>query len=269
MTDERPVGSPLRVMIVDDEPLALDYLTTLLEQIEGLTVSQRCRSGREALAALRDNNIDLMFLDIQMPGLNGFDVIKQAQGDVMPAVVFATAYDEYAVRAFEANAVDYLLKPFESSRVKEAVLRARDRLLSQALQSGKEAAVAAITGLEGGAELLRSPSDEPQRLPIKDGANTHLVELSAIDWIDAAGDYMCVHANDETYILRSTMKDLAQKLTSDFVRIHRSTLVNVRKVIKTEALTKGECLVFLNDAVSLKVSRSYRNDLLESLRLKS
>jgi two-component system LytT family response regulator len=250
----------LRVLIVDDEPLALDYMETILASVGDVEVVGRCRSGREALIELQKCEVDLMFLDIQMPGLNGLEVVKRCQSDVMPVVVFATAYDEYAVRAFEANAVDYLLKPFETDRVQSAVIRARDRLLSVALQSGKEAAVAAIAGLEGGRELLASDiQDRPSRLPIKDGPHTYLIELGTIDWIDAAGDYMCVHANGETYILRSTMKELERKLTSEFVRIHRSTIVNLNKVRSVDAIPKGECLLHLDDEVSLKVSRNYRS----------
>lgn len=250
----------LRVLIVDDEPLALEYMERLLRDIDGIEIAARCRSGREALVELQNQSVDLMFLDIQMPGLNGLDVVKRCQSDVMPAVVFATAYDEYAVRAFEANAVDYLLKPFESERVAEAVSRAKDRLLSVALQSGKEAAVAAIAGLEGGSELLAGDVQErPARLPIKDGPHTHLVELETIDWIDAAGDYMCVHAGNQTYILRSTMKELEKKLSFQFVRIHRSTIVNLHKVRSVDAIPKGECLLHLDDEVSLKVSRNYRS----------
>lgn len=250
----------LRVLIVDDEPLALDYMETILASVGDVEVVGRCRSGREALIELQKCEVDLIFLDIQMPGLNGLEVVKRCQSDVMPVVVFATAYDEYAVRAFEANAVDYLLKPFETDRVQSAVMRARDRLLSVALQSGKEAAVAAIAGLEGGRELLASDiQDRPSRLPIKDGPHTYLIELGTIDWIDAAGDYMCVHANGETYILRSTMKELERKLTSEFVRIHRSTIVNLNKVRSVDAIPKGECLLHLDDEVSLKVSRNYRS----------
>lgn len=250
----------LRVLIVDDEPLALDYMERILGGVDDIEIVARCRSGREALVELQNRAVDLMFLDIQMPGLNGLDVIKRCQSDVMPAVVFATAYDEYAVRAFEANAVDYLLKPFESERVLEAVVRAKDRLLSVALQSGKDAAVAAIAGLEGGPELLAGDVQErPARLPIKDGPHTHLVELETIDWIDAAGDYMCVHAGNQTYILRSTMKELEKKLSSQFVRIHRSTIVNLHKVRSVDAIPKGECLLHLDDEVSLKVSRNYRS----------
>ena len=250
----------LRVLIVDDEPLALEYMARILSAVDDIEIVARCRSGREALVELQNQTVDLMFLDIQMPGLNGLDVVKRCQSDIMPAVVFATAYDEYAVRAFEANAVDYLLKPFESARVVEAVARARDRLLSVALQSGKEAAVAAIAGLEGGPELLAGEVQErPARLPIKDGPHTHLVELETIDWIDAAGDYMCVHAGNQTYILRSTMKELEKKLSSQFVRIHRSTIVNLHKVRSVDAIPKGECLLHLDDEVSLKVSRNYRS----------
>jgi two-component system LytT family response regulator len=235
-------------------------METILASVGDVEVVGRCRSGREALIELQKCEVDLMFLDIQMPGLNGLEVVKRCQSDVMPVVVFATAYDEYAVRAFEANAVDYLLKPFETDRVQSAVMRARDRLLSVALQSGKEAAVAAIAGLEGGRELLASDiQDRPSRLPIKDGPHTYLIELGTIDWIDAAGDYMCVHANGETYILRSTMKELERKLTSEFVRIHRSTIVNLNKVRSVDAIPKGECLLHLDDEVSLKVSRNYRS----------
>lgn len=254
----------LKVLIVDDEPLALDYMERLLSAVEDIEIIARCRSGREALVALQNQTVDLMFLDIQMPGLNGLDVVKRCQSDVMPAVVFATAYDEYAVRAFEANAVDYLLKPFESERVVEAVTRAKDRLLSVAMQSGKEAAVAAIAGLEGGSDLLAGDVQEgPARLPIKDGPHTHLVELETIGWIDAAGDYMCVHAANQTYILRSTMKELEKKLSSQFVRIHRSTIVNLHKVRSVDAIPKGECLLHLDDEVSLKVSRNYRSAVQE------
>ena len=250
----------LRVLIVDDEPLALDYMETILASVGDVEVVGRCRSGREALIELQKCEVDLMCLDIPMAGLNGLEVVRRCQSDVMPVVVFATAYDEYAVRAFEANAVDYLLKPFETDRVQSAVMRARDRLLSVALQSGKEAAVAAIAGLEGGRELLASDiQDRPSRLPIKDGPHTYLIELGTIDWIDAAGDYMCVHANGETYILRSTMKELERKLTSEFVRIHRSTIVNLNKVRSVDAIPKGECLLHLDDEVSLKVSRNYRS----------
>ena len=249
----------LRVLIVDDEPLALDYMEMLLESVPDVNIVGRCRSGREALATLQQKTVDLMFLDIQMPGLNGLDVVKRCQSDVMPVVVFATAYDEYAVRAFEANAVDYLLKPFVAERVSEAVLRAKDRLLSVALQSGKEAAVAAIAGLEGGSELLAGDAqDKPTRLPIKDGPHTHLVELGTIDWIDAAGDYMCVHAEGNVHILRSTMKDLEAKLSADFVRIHRSTIVNMRKIRAVDTLPKGECLLHLDNEVTVRVSRNYR-----------
>lgn len=257
----------LRVLIVDDEPLALDYMEKLVSTIEGVEVVGRCHSGREALVAIQSKSLDLVFLDVQMPGLSGLEVIKRCQSDVMPAIVFATAYDVYAVKAFEANAVDYLLKPFELSRVEEAVARAKDRLLSVALRSGKEAAVAAIAGLEGGQELLSGDaSSESSLLAIKDGSNTHFIKFSAIDWVDAAGDYMCVHANNETFILRSTMKELEARLSSMFSRIHRSTLVNTTKITRTEALTKGECLVFLGDKVTLKVSRGFRGALVAKLR---
>ena len=246
-------ASNMRILLVDDEPLALNHLKRLVKMQPDVTVVASCRNGREAVELLQIEMIDLVFLDIQMPGMDGFEVIQQTQADIMPLVVFATAYDEFALRAFDHNAVDYLLKPFDAERVQTAIERARERLVAKGTADSKDAPISAIA--EYRQEAFPEP---PSRLPIKDGGHTHLVDFANIEWIDAAGDYMCVHSGGETHILRSTMKELAQKLSGQLVRIHRSTMVNLEKVISIDAIPKGECLLHLDGGVTLKVSRNYR-----------
>lgn len=271
------VDTTMRVALVDDEPLSLDYLTDLVKKIPAVEVVARCRNGRQALSELQRCDADLVFLDIQMPGLNGFEVVKRLQADNMPLVVFATAYDQYALSAFELNAVDYILKPFDGARVEEAISRARERLLARRLldnasadddsslvATDKSGALQAIAASGDIAGVLRG--DSLGRLPIKDGQQTRLLDFESIDWIDAAGDYMCVHAEGETHILRSTMKDLIQRLPRNFIRIHRSTIVSMSKIVSVETLPKGESMVTLPDGTSLKVSRNYNDKLKEAIR---
>lgn len=266
----------LRVALVDDEPLSLDYLSQIVGSADSVEIVGRYRNGREALAGMRDGHVDLLFLDIQMPGLTGFDVVARLQADVMPLVVFATAHDEYAIKAFEMNAVDYILKPFDAARVLESIERARERSRARLAQHGdaegdssaslKLEALRARDALGGraadGIALdERAGADEPARLAIKDGQSTLLVEFAAIDWIDAAGDYMCVHAAGDTHILRSTMKDLESRMPSFFARIHRSTIVNLDRIVAIETLPKGESMLRLRDGTSLKVSRNFNERL--------
>ena len=251
----------LRVLLVDDEALSLDLLKCILAKESGFEVVQECRSGREAIAALQAARFDIMLLDIQMPGMTGLQVVERAQADRLPAVIFATAYDEYACRAFDLHAVDYVLKPFDPERVRLALDRARERLTSEGWISGKNQPMNAIAALGG--ERLAGDGDRPNaaefgRLPIKDGGHTYLLPHEDIEWIDAAGDYMCVHADGKVHILRSTMKDLESKLSPDFVRIHRSTIVNLRRVRAVDTLPKGECLLHLDEEVTVRVSRNYR-----------
>lgn len=258
----------LNIALVDDEPLSIEYLSEIVAGIPDVTINGTYRNGRETLKGLESNPVDLLFLDIQMPGLDGFDVVKRLQSDTMPLVIFATAYDKFALRAFEYNAMDYILKPFEADRVALAVERVRERVAllratahEQTLGAGNKAAaigaVASIQGASGEAVRFLRSSDVG-RLAVKDGRKTELVEFSSIDWIDAAGDYMCVHAEGETHIVRSTMKELEQRLTDNFVRIHRSTIVNLEMIRSVHALPKGEASLDLSCGAKLKVSRNYR-----------
>ena len=223
----------------------------ILSELPGLEVIASFKNGREAIAGLQREPVDVAFLDVEMPGLTGIDVIKALQSDIMPLVVFATAHSEFAVDAFELHAVDYILKPFAEERVVQALDRCRQRLesrqnLDDAEQAadrsrGKGAALAALGSSAGAGRDATAVvrSTDVGKLAIKDGQQTMLVAVDDIDWVDAAGDYMCVHAAGATHILRSTMKELVERLPETFVRIHRSTIVNLTKVEAVEELAKG------------------------------
>ncbi len=251
----------LSVLLVDDEQLSLELLQAIVEDIDGFSVEHTCRNGREALKTLQEHRFHIVLMDIQMPGLTGIEVIERTQADRLPAVIFATAYDEYACKAFDMHAVDYVLKPFDPERVALALRRAAERAASSKWMSGKDGPISAIAELKEADGLVanqRPTSADFGRLPIKDGGQTYLVAHEDIDWIDAAGDYMCVHAGGRVHILRSTMKDLEAKLSSEFVRIHRSTTVNLRKVRAVDTLPKGDLLLHLDDEVTVRVSRNFR-----------
>lgn len=248
---------------MDDEPLALELLEGMLAEHACIEVVARARSGREALRAIREFRPDLVFLDIEMPRMSGFQVVQGLQADDhMPMVVFVTAFDQYAVEAFEVNAVDYVLKPVERDRLSRAVERTQERhsegmkgRVMQAMASSKAKGVAAAGLAEGDVAGL-------DRLPVRVADSVQLLPFDDIEWVDAAGDYMCVHARGETHILRCTMRQLSDRLaTGTFTRIHRSTLVNLRKIRSITPLAKGECLLHLDEDVRLKVSRNYRTGI--------
>lgn len=254
----------LRVVIADDEPLALDLLEEMLTGYSSVKIVARAKSGREAQTAIRELRPDLVFLDIEMPRMSGFQVVQGLQADDhMPLVVFVTAFDQYAVEAFEVNAVDYVLKPVERSRLFRAIERARERHLDGTKGRLLRAMTAAQTIGAGAGDLAEQlPAGDIaalDRLPVRLADSVQLVPFDAIDWVDAAGDYMCVHANGETHILRCTMKQLSDRLAmGTFTRIHRSTLVNLSKIRSITPLAKGECLVHLDGDIKLKVSRNFR-----------
>lgn len=280
--------SKLRTLLVDDEPLARDLLRSIVGGIDDIEIVDECNNGREAIDSVMTLAPDLIFLDIQMPQVNGFEVVKALQSDTMPMVIFATAYNQYAIDAFDLHAVDYLLKPFDSERVSLAVQRASARRKMQ--QEGLKAPLIdainhidlhldkARTALETDINL-KSPinlmgddqegrsSSQPdggseamqRKLLIRDSGTVKIIPFDDIDWIDAAGDYMCVHALGETHIMRSTLLDLLKKLDDkQFVRIHRSTVVNISRVISTSLSQKRGSLIHLCDGQTLKVSRNYR-----------
>ncbi|XOV88166.1 MAG: LytR/AlgR family response regulator transcription factor [Pseudomonadota bacterium] len=258
----------MKTLIVDDEPLARKGLRLRLEQINGIEILRECSNGREALAAIAELQPDLVFLDIQMPGMDGFEVVRRLQQDNMPLVVFVTAYDQFAVQAFEVHAVDYLLKPVDDDRLRDAITRASAHFEQRDAVSDKQRLLELVISITGKtessvSELLDDSTglrSYPDRLAIKDAGEVHLVPVKDIDWIDAAGDYMCVHANDETHIMRITMKELEQQLDPGiFQRVHRSTIVNLERVVKVCSHMNGEFFLVLANGSSIKMSRSYKD----------
>jgi len=259
----------LRTIIVDDEPLALKLLRTVLSEISDIEIVAECSNGKQAVEAATELEPELIFLDIQMPGMNGFDVIKSLQTDIMPMVVFVTAYDQYAVDAFDLHAVDYVLKPLDSERIARSVERAIDRLKNDVDRSFKSPLIGAIEEISERASKEKTdesvnnlPDGMKRKLLVRDSGVVKVIPFDDIDWVDAAGDYMCVHAVGETHVIRSTLRDLMTKLDDNlFVRIHRSTIVNVERVVSVTPLQKGGSLLHLTQGESLKVSRNYRDSI--------
>ena len=260
----------IRTILVDDEPLALRGLAIRLENFEDIEIIAKCRNGREAIKAIRDEVPDLVFLDIQMPGFDGFSVVKALIGSHMPLIVFVTAFNEYALDAFEANAQDYLLKPVEQDRLAQTMDRIREELHLKTAAGQTEKLIKLLERMDAppGEEIAaileetqQSPSDRfYQVLHIKDRGHITRVEVRDIDYIDAAGDYLCIHVGRETHILRSTMKSMEKKLDPEmFQRIHRSSIVNMNKVKELHPHSNGECYLVLESGSQLKVSRSYRD----------
>ena len=265
--------SKLKTIIVDDEPLALNFLRSLLAEFPDVDVVAECRNGREAVLAASQMSPELMFLDIQMPGMNGFEVIKALQSDVMPMVIFVTAFDQYALDAFDLHAVDYILKPLDPERVARAVNRAIDRLHDNRAESYKApliGAIGAIAERVSSATPVEADVHEPEpasgsikgKLLVRDSGVVKVIPFDDIDWVDAAGDYMCVHASGETHVIRITLGELMEKLDDKlFIRIHRSTIVNVQRVVSITPLPKGGSLLELSAGETLKVSRNYRESI--------
>jgi two-component system LytT family response regulator len=260
-------NSPLRVIVVDDEPLARKGLRIRLQNIDGVDLIAECKNGSEALSVIAEQEPDLMFLDIQMPGMSGFDVINNLQQDNMPLVVFVTAFDQYAVDAFKVHAVDYLLKPIDEGRLVDAVQRARLHLVDKSAVTDKQRLLELVISITGKSEAAidqlmhdgGAATRYPEKIAIKDGSETTLLPVADIDWVDAAGDYMCVHASGVTHIMRVTMKELEEQLDPTiFQRIHRSTIVNLDRVTKVCSHMNGEFHLILSCDATLKMSRSYK-----------
>ena len=262
----------IRTLLVDDEDLARRGLKIRLKNTTDIEIIGEAGHGEEALRMVDELRPDLMFLDIQMPGMNGFDVLKALAGKRMPMIVFVTAYDEYAVRAFDAHAIDYLLKPIDEDRLEAALSHVREqwdqreavqhrtRLLEIVAEMSGETSVSLDDIIEKDREA--AGQKYLSKLPIKDGRITVRVEIQDINWIDAAGDYMCVHANGVTHILRGTMKKLEDCLDPKiFQRIHRSTIVNINRVKELRSHMNGEYFLSLDNGVELKLSRHYKEKI--------
>ena len=263
----------LKVIVVDDEPLARKGMMVRLREFSELNVIAECSNGQQAVELISELAPDLVFLDVEMPGMDGFAVLKQLQAKqvVLPYVVFVTAYDHYAFNAFEVSALDYVLKPVEPERLKLAIEKVLKLFQAQDTQKHKgqlAEAVAKLTGDDTGNILQRLDNAQPvvnDRFPdeisIKDSGEITRVPVSAIEWVDAAGDYMCIHTRDgQTHILRRTMKELEQELDPKlFVRVHRSAIVNVHTIAKLQMLANGEHQLMLTNGQAVKVSRSYKD----------
>jgi len=261
----------LRTLIVDDEPLARRGLEIRLAAHPDVRIVGQYGDGAAAIEGLREHRPDLMLLDVQMPGMDGFETLRNIPAAEMPLVVFVTAYDHYAIRAFEASATDYLLKPVEDSRLDQALARVR-QARAQRDASGHCAHLLGLLGELSGREpldldeALKPDAIEQlrreEKLAVRDGGRTVRVDLHNIRWIDAAGDYMCIHTDGETLILRATMRELEKQLDpARFPRIHRSTIVNARRVVELRSHTNGEGFLRLDCGQELKLSRSHRDKL--------
>ncbi|KQR87680.1 LytR/AlgR family response regulator transcription factor [Sphingomonas sp. Leaf343] len=260
----------IRTILVDDEPLAIQGLELRLQAFDDVQIVEKCMNGREAIRAIKTHKPDLVFLDIQMPGFDGFSVVQGLMEVEPPLFVFVTAYSDHALRAFEAQAVDYLMKPVEESRLADTLDRVRQRLsekrgaeevdrLKEVLAEHAPEAAAAADITDGGSADLASNRFE-KLINIKDRGQIFRVDVDTIERIDAAGDYMCIYTGDNTLILRETMKDLEKRLDPRrFQRVHRSTIVNLDLVKQVKPHTNGECFLVLGSGAQVKVSRSYRD----------
>ena len=257
------MSAPVRTLIVDDEPSARETIRLLLADDTDVEVVGEAVDGRTALAAIRDLRPQLVFIDVQMPELDGISVFRQLAEDELPVVVFVTAYDRYAVDAFEVHALDYLLKPFDDARFKESLARGKQRVRQGQLGTLSRELIALLGGTPAG--------DAPggrylRRLVIKSGGRVTLLGVDEIDWIEADGDYIKVHAGKAWHLLRETMKRIETQFDpARFVRIHRSTIVNVERIKELQPWFRGEYVVKLLDGTSLKLSRGFKPHLEEVL----
>lgn len=242
----------IRCLIVDDERLARDRVRTLVEGEHGLDVVGECRDGVEALAAIREHRPDLVFLDVQMPKLDGFGVIAALPAEALPVIIFTTAHDEHAVRAFEVHALDYLLKPFKQARFRQAIARAR-ALLSEKRNRP-------VQGLQSLAEQLRAAQSGGPHLVVKSPDRVVFLRGSEIDWVEAAGNYAVIHAGGERHILRETMSALEKRLEGvGFMRVSRSAIVNLQRVRELRPAEAGQfCVVLKSSGTRLGITCSLR-----------
>ena len=260
----------IRALIVDDEPLSRRGLLIRLQDTPDMEVVGEAAGGRAALEAIRRHQPDVVFLDIEMPGMSGLDVVSQLPTETMPLVVFVTAFDRYAIKAFEARAVDYLLKPVDEERLAGTLEHIRELLGQRQAGDQRDRLVQLMADLRGSGEWpievadLRPGEAHPAGiasvLTVRQGREIVRVPLETIDWIDAAGDYMCVHAAGQTYILRGTMKSLEDALDpAIFQRVHRSTIVNLGRVERMRPHINGEFFLILGGGHEIKMSRTFRD----------
>lgn len=245
----------IRAAIVDDEPLARRRIRNLLTRERDIEVVAECANGKEAIESLETSSPDVLFLDIQMPEIDGFDVLQALGADHVPVVIFVTAYDQFALRAFEAHALDYLLKPFDDERFDAVLQRARERIRQQLGGDLDRRLQALLESVHGDHGYLR-------RLVVPAGHRSVFVRTEQIDWIGAERNYIRLHVGGRAYLMRENLSRIASALDpKSFCRIHRSTIVNIDRIQAVESLFRGEYLVVLHDGTKLTSGRSYRSNL--------
>lgn len=246
----------IRTLIVDDEAAARDRVRALLGREADVEIIGECETGAEALTALRTQKVDLLFLDIQMPEMDGFDVLRRL-GREMPVVIFVTAFDHYAVKAFEVHALDYLLKPFNRERFHQAVRRAKEQIESKRRGELDERLASLISSIAPDKKYL-------ERLVVKSVGRVFFLKTSEIDWIEASGNYLKLHVGRDSHMIRETMNSIEAKLDpSQFMRIHRSTIVNIDRIKELHPMFSGDYSAILRDGTELALSRNYRERFLE------
>jgi two-component system, LytTR family, response regulator len=254
-----PFNAMVRTVIADDERLARQKLLILLDSEPQVKVVAECQDGRQTVSAIRDCRPDMLLLDIQMPDLDGFQVLGEISPEDMPVVIFTSAYDQFAIRAFEANALDYLLKPFDQERLHHAVERARSELR----KSRDREITHRILSLLSQVRSVALPAPEPdRRLAIRANGRVVFLDLDSIDWVEAAANYVRLNVGKESYLFRETISRISERLDANhFVRIHRSTIVNVSKIKELIPVNSGEYVVVLKSGRELSCSRGYRSAL--------
>jgi two-component system LytT family response regulator len=249
----------IRALIVDDEPLARERIRSLLRDEADIEIAGECGDGPAAVTAIKKLSPDLLFLDVQMPGLNGFDVLRAIGKELMPLVIFVTAYDQHAVKAFEAHALDYLLKPFKLARFKDTVQRAREHLANRDADAISKNLAALLGQARPAREFLA-------RIAVKTGERTVFVKAGQIDYVESAGNYVVLHVGKENHVVRETLTSLEENLNpKKFVRISRSMLVNADQIKELQPLFKGEYAVVLHNGKQLTMTRGVR-ELQEALK---
>jgi two-component system, LytTR family, response regulator len=249
-------SSTVRAVVADDERLAREKLRILLASEPNIKLVAECHDGEQTLAAVRTYQADLLLLDIQMPGMDGFQVLNALSPEEMPVVIFTTAYDQYAIRAFEAHALDYLLKPFDQERLHHAIERARLELDKSRDREITHRILDLLSQVKS--EMLPVPASEG-RLVIRAKGRVVFLNLSEIDWIEASANYVRLNVGKESHLFRETIARVSERLNSNqFVRVHRSTIVNVRKIKELIPVNSGEYIVVLKNGKELSCSRSYR-----------
>lgn len=250
----------IRAIIVDDEPLAREKVRLFSQHEPDIEIIDTCSDGNEALSSFQKVHPDLIFLDIQMPEMNGFEFLERISPGPFPGIIFITAYDEYALKAFEFHALDYLLKPYDRERFKRAVEHSRRSLRSAVKNDDSDEQIKALL------TSLKQPSSVLERLIVKSGGRVIFIRIEEIDWLEAAGNYVKLHTGNESHLVRETMNNLEQQLPPQkFIRVHRSTIVNIEKIKELQPYFNGEYKVILHNNAHVILSRGFKDNFIRVL----